>query len=44
LLWVILLSLGDSGLVALCHAMATLSTSGISPVQGLAGFARRDAG
>ncbi len=28
---------GDAPFVALCHAMATLSTSGISPVGGLAG-------
>lgn len=34
-LWVLLLMAGDSGLVALCHAMGTLSTSGISPVGGL---------
>ena len=36
-LWVGLLIAGDTGLVALCHAMAVLSTSGISPVQGLSG-------
>jgi trk system potassium uptake protein TrkH len=34
-LWVGLLIAGESGLVALCHAMGTLSTSGISPVGGL---------
>lgn len=34
LLWVGLLMAGDSGLVALCHAMSTLSTSGISPIGG----------
>ena len=33
-LWVGLLMAGDDGLVALCHAMATLSTSGISPIAG----------
>ncbi|MDQ1899283.1 potassium transporter TrkG [Paracoccus sp. WLY502] len=33
-LWLILLMLGDPGLVALCRAMGTLSTSGISPVLG----------
>ncbi|MGJ8583235.1 MAG: TrkH family potassium uptake protein [Marinosulfonomonas sp.] len=36
-LWLFLLVLGDSPLVALCHAMSTLSTSGISPVGGLHG-------
>ncbi|MDZ4096033.1 MAG: potassium transporter TrkG [Paracoccaceae bacterium] len=36
-LWVLLLMTGESGLVAISHAMATLSTSGISPAQGLAG-------
>ncbi|MGG7644663.1 TrkH family potassium uptake protein [Rhodovulum sp. YNF3179] len=35
-LWVGLLILGESALVALCHAMATISTSGLSPVGGLA--------
>ncbi len=34
-LWVLLLMAGESGLVALCHAMGTLSTSGISPVSGV---------
>ncbi|MGB8813756.1 MAG: potassium transporter TrkG, partial [Paracoccaceae bacterium] len=42
-LWALLLIAGETGLVAICHAMATLSTSGISPVGGLsqakAGFA-----
>jgi trk system potassium uptake protein len=37
LLWVLLALLGESNLVALTHAMAILSTSGISPVGGLAG-------
>ena len=35
LLWLGLILAGDSALVALCHAMATLSTSGISPIAGL---------
>lgn len=35
LLWVGLIMAGDSSFVALCHAMSTLSTSGISPVGGL---------
>ncbi len=38
----LLVILGEDGFVAVCHAMAILSTSGISPVggleQGLAGF------
>ncbi|MDP5346702.1 MAG: TrkH family potassium uptake protein [Paracoccaceae bacterium] len=34
-LWGALLVAGDSAIVALCHAMATLSTSGISPIGGL---------
>ncbi len=37
LLWAVLLILGDPPLVALAHAMSVLSTSGISPVGGLAG-------
>ena len=37
LMWVILLMLGEPGLVALTRAMGTLSTSGISPVSGPAG-------
>nr|WP_152824093.1 potassium transporter TrkG [Fertoeibacter niger] len=36
-LWVLLLVAGEDGLTALCHAMGTLSTSGISPVQGPGG-------
>jgi trk system potassium uptake protein TrkH len=36
-LWGGLVIAGDAPLVALCHAMATLSTSGISPVGGLEG-------
>lgn len=39
LLWVALLMAGDGPTVALCHAMAAISTSGISPVGGLAGGA-----
>ena len=34
-LWIALLSLGDPPLVAISHAMSTLATSGISPVNGL---------
>jgi trk system potassium uptake protein TrkH len=34
-LWVGLVLLGDTPLVALCHAMSTFATSGISPVGGL---------
>ncbi|MFO1139549.1 MAG: potassium transporter TrkG [Paracoccus sp. (in: a-proteobacteria)] len=37
LMWVLLLMMGESGLVALTRAMGTLSTSGISPVNGPAG-------
>ncbi len=33
-LWIGLVIAGDSGLVALIHAMSTLSTSGISPIGG----------
>jgi trk system potassium uptake protein TrkH len=36
-LWVLLVMAGDGPFVALCHAMGTLSTSGISPVGGLTG-------
>lgn len=35
-LWTVLMMLGDPSLVALCRAMGTLSTSGISPVIGTA--------
>jgi len=35
LLWLLLLVSGDTALVALCHAMATMSTSGISPIGGI---------
>ena len=34
-LWLALFVAGDRPLVALCHAMSTLATSGISPVGGL---------
>jgi trk system potassium uptake protein len=36
-LWGALVAAGDTPLVALCHAMSTLATSGISPVGGLEG-------
>jgi len=36
LLWLLLMMAGDDSLVALCHAMSTLSTSGISPLTGVA--------
>lgn len=34
-LWLFLIIGGDSALVALCHAMSTMATSGISPVGGI---------
>lgn len=34
-LWLLLILAGDTPLVALCHAMSTLATSGISPIGGL---------
>ncbi len=34
-LWIGLILTGDNALVAVCHAMSTLSTSGISPVGGV---------
>ncbi|ETX13081.1 potassium transporter TrkH [Roseivivax halodurans JCM 10272] len=34
-LWVLLLTAGEEPFVALCHAMSTMATSGISPVGGL---------
>lgn len=43
-LWLGLLLAGDPAFVALCHAMATLSTSGISPIAGLQGSASGFAG
>lgn len=39
LLWLLLIFAGEDSLVAFCHAMSTLSTSGISPVGGLQGGA-----
>ncbi|QEW20575.1 Trk system potassium uptake protein TrkG [Marinibacterium anthonyi] len=36
-LMMLLLAAGDTPLVALCHAMSVMSTSGISPVGGLSG-------
>lgn len=36
LLWVLLLVLGNTPLIALCHAMSVLATSGISPSTGAA--------
>ena len=39
LLWILLAVGGDPGLVALCHAMSIMATSGISPVGGLDGGA-----
>ncbi|MCU9846873.1 TrkH family potassium uptake protein [Defluviimonas sp. WL0024] len=36
-LWIGLILAGDTALVAACHAMSTLSTSGISPVGGMGG-------
>ncbi len=36
-LWIALLLMGDPPLVAISHAMSTLSTSGVSPVSGLEG-------
>lgn len=35
LLWAALVAAGERPFVAICHAMATLSTSGISPVGGI---------
>lgn len=35
--WIALLIAGDRPLVAFCHALSTLATSGISPVGGLSG-------
>lgn len=36
-LWIFLFLAGEDPFIALCHAMSTLSTSGISPVGGLSG-------
>ncbi|MFC4668847.1 TrkH family potassium uptake protein [Seohaeicola nanhaiensis] len=35
--WVLLLIAGERSLVALCHAMSVMATSGISPVDGMEG-------
>lgn len=35
LLWMLLLAGGDRSLVALCHAMSVMATSGISPIGGV---------
>lgn len=35
LLWLLLLANGEAPLIALCHAMSVLSTSGISPIGGV---------
>jgi len=43
-LWVALVLTGDGPLTALCHAMSTLATSGISPVGGLEGAGSGAAG
>ncbi|MDU8941943.1 TrkH family potassium uptake protein [Ovoidimarina sediminis] len=37
ILWAVLYILGDTPLVALCHAMSTMATSGISPIGGTVG-------
>ena len=44
LLWLLLVLLGDSGIVALVHAMSILATSGISPTGGLEGMSSGIAG
>ncbi|WP_170399368.1 TrkH family potassium uptake protein [Ruegeria arenilitoris] len=36
-IWLLLLIAGEEGLTAICHAMSTMATSGISPVGGLEG-------
>ncbi|MES0824204.1 TrkH family potassium uptake protein [Ruegeria sp. SCP11] len=36
-IWLLLLITGEQGLTAICHAMSTMATSGISPVGGLEG-------
>lgn len=43
-LWIGLIMAGDRALVAACHAMSTLATSGISPVGGMGGSASGVAG
>ncbi|MBK0327061.1 TrkH family potassium uptake protein [Rhodobacteraceae bacterium F11138] len=44
ILWVLLLVSGETSLVALCHAMSVMATSGISPVGGLTGASAGIAG
>jgi len=44
LLWLGLIMAGDTAFVAFCHAMATLSTSGITPIAGLQASASGVAG
>lgn len=34
-LWVLQMSLGEDSLIALCHAMSVMATSGLSPVGGM---------
>ncbi|WP_037315896.1 TrkH family potassium uptake protein [Ruegeria halocynthiae] len=36
-IWLLLLVAGEQGLTAICHAMSTMATSGISPVGGMEG-------
>lgn len=36
-IWLLLMIAGEQGLTAICHAMSTMATSGISPVGGLEG-------
>lgn len=36
-IWILLLTLGERSLPALCHAMSIMATSGISPVGGMEG-------
>ncbi|WP_170325126.1 TrkH family potassium uptake protein [Ruegeria arenilitoris] len=36
-IWLLLVIAGEEGLTAICHAMSTMATSGISPVGGLEG-------
>ena len=40
-LWIALIAAGDTPLVAICHAMSTLATSGISPIDGTQGSTAR---
>ncbi|MCB1342043.1 MAG: TrkH family potassium uptake protein [Pseudooceanicola sp.] len=36
-IWILLIIVGESSLIALCHAMSVMATSGISPVGGMEG-------